>query len=641
VSARDVAAGTLIDDRYEVVSRIGAGGMAEVYCAMDRQLHRRVALKLLHRRFAEDPEFVERFRREASSAAGLQHPNVVGVYDRGEFDGTYYIAMEYLEGRNLKRLISEQAPLDPDRAIDLTLQILKAARFAHKRGVIHRDLKPHNVIVDGEDRLKVTDFGIARAGASDMTQTGSIMGTAQYLSPEQAQGHAVSAASDLYSVGIVLYEMLTGRVPFEGESAVTIALKQVSETPTPPRALNPAVSEPLEAVVMHALQKDPAARFADAESFIAALTSAREGIAAVPAGQATAAFVPPAVPDAEATAIAPPVPSIPPPPGATPRAWAYVEEPLPPPLEEERRRWPWVVLLGLLLVAGALAAYLLTRPDQVRVPNVVGQDTASATAILGNNNLRADVTTVQSSAPKGRVVREDPQPGTEVDESSTVGLVVSGGPGTATIPLVNGRDARSARRRIEKAGFRVRTGREFSAAIARGRAIRTFPLEGSTVEKGRVVTLFISRGREQVAVPSVVGRSREDAEDALGRANFQVSVTERESDKKVGTVLEQRPLPNAKADKGSSVRIVVAKPLEKATVPDLTGLAEDEAASALVDAGLKVRANREDVATPDEDGTVIDQDPPPGERVRKGATVTIVVGRFQATTGDEGTTTVP
>src|SRR5919109_2779412 len=219
----DTTIGALIDGRYRVLSRLGAGGMADVFLAEDQQLSRKVALKLLHRRFAEDPGFVERFRREAQAAAGLQHPNVVSVYDRGAYDGTYYIAMEYLPGRSLKQLIRQEAPLDPVRAIDITLDILKAARFAHRRGVIHRDLKPHNVIVDDSDNAKVTDFGIARAGASDMTETGSIMGTAQYLSPEQAQGHAVTPASDLYSVAVVLYELLTGRGPVGSGSAGTIA----------------------------------------------------------------------------------------------------------------------------------------------------------------------------------------------------------------------------------------------------------------------------------------------------------------------------------------------------------------------------------------------------------------------------------
>src|SRR5947209_14600572 len=193
----EVGSGTLIDGRYRILSRLGSGGMADVFCAEDQQLGRRVALKLLHRRFSEDPGFVERFRREAQSAAGLQHPNVVSVYDRGDYEGIYYIAMEYLPGRTLKQVVRQDAPLDPVRAIDITIQILKAARFAHRRGVIHRDLKPHNVIVDDSDHAKVTDFGIARAGASDMTETGSIMGTAQYLSPERAQGHAVSAPSSL------------------------------------------------------------------------------------------------------------------------------------------------------------------------------------------------------------------------------------------------------------------------------------------------------------------------------------------------------------------------------------------------------------------------------------------------------------
>src|SRR5436309_2825675 len=281
----EIASGTIIDGRYKVVSRLGAGGMADVFLAEDEQLGRKVALKLLYQRFAEDPGFVERFRREAQAAAGLQHPNVVSVYDRGAYDGTYYIAMEYLPGRSLKQLIRAEAPLDPIRAIDITLQILKAARFAHRRGVIHRDLKPHNVIVDDSDNAKVTDFGIARAGASDMTETGSIMGTAQYLSPEQAQGHAVSAGSDLYSIGAVLYEMRTGRVPFDAESAVTIALKHVSEAPTTPTTVNPAVPPELEHVVMWALNKNPGDRPHDADQFIAALETAKAAILSGQQGQ--------------------------------------------------------------------------------------------------------------------------------------------------------------------------------------------------------------------------------------------------------------------------------------------------------------------------------------------------------------------
>src|SRR5215210_1264871 len=233
----EIPENTVIDGRYRVLHKIGSGGMADVYCAEDTHLGRRIALKILHRRFAQDAEFVERFRREASSAAGLQHPNVVGVFDRGQHEGTYYIAMECLAGRTLKEICATEAPLPQERVIDLGIQILSAAGFAHRRGVIHRDLKPHNVIVDDDGGAKVTDFGIARAGASEMTETGSIMGTAQYLSPEQAQGQNVSAASDLYSVGVILYELLTGHVPFSGDSAVSIALKHVSEPVPPPSQL--------------------------------------------------------------------------------------------------------------------------------------------------------------------------------------------------------------------------------------------------------------------------------------------------------------------------------------------------------------------------------------------------------------------
>ncbi len=273
---------TMIDGRYRVVKRLGSGGMADVFRAHDTQLGREVAVKVLYSRFAEDAQFVERFKREASSAAGLSHPSIVGVFDRGEWDGTYYIAMELIEGRTLKDVIRERGPAPPEAATDIVTQILRALRFAHQRGVVHRDIKPQNVLVDAEGRVKVTDFGIARAGASDMTETGSIMGTAQYLSPEQAQGRPVDARSDLYSVGVVLYEMLTGRVPFDAESPVTVALKQVSEAPIPPRELEPSIPPALEAVVLRALEKEPARRFADADEFIRALEAARDPNAVVP-----------------------------------------------------------------------------------------------------------------------------------------------------------------------------------------------------------------------------------------------------------------------------------------------------------------------------------------------------------------------
>src|SRR3954466_14906842 len=284
----EVTDGTLVDGRYRIERRLGSGGMADVYCAYDHQLGRQIALKVLHRRLARDREFVERFRREASAAAGLLHPNVVGVYDRGEYDGTYYIAMEFLRGRTLKELIAQEAPLDQVRALDITVQILRAAGFGHRRGVIHRDFKPQNVIVDDEDRVKVTDCGIARAGASEITETGSIMGTAQYLSPEQAQGTSAEETSDLYSIGVMLYEMITGHLPFDGESAVAVALRHLTEPPPPVHLSRPDVHPALEAVINQALAKDPQQRFQDAESFIAALEHVRPMLQSIQPGQETA-----------------------------------------------------------------------------------------------------------------------------------------------------------------------------------------------------------------------------------------------------------------------------------------------------------------------------------------------------------------
>ncbi|HEX6664196.1 MAG TPA: protein kinase, partial [Gaiellaceae bacterium] len=282
MAVSDTLINTLFDGRYRIVRKLGTGGMANVYLAEDEVLGRRVAIKILDDRHAGDDQFVERFRREAKNAAGLSHPNIVSIYDRGEAEGTYYIAMEYLDGRSLKELIVARGPAPIHLAIDYARQILAAIRFAHRHGIVHRDIKPHNVLVDGEGRLKVTDFGIARAGASQMTEAGSIIGTAQYLSPEQARGGAVDRRSDLYSVGVVLYELLTGEVPFGGDTAVEIAMKHLSATPEPPSAKRPDVPHALDMVVLRALAKDPADRYASAEEMDADLDRVGRGLGVAP-----------------------------------------------------------------------------------------------------------------------------------------------------------------------------------------------------------------------------------------------------------------------------------------------------------------------------------------------------------------------
>src|SRR5829696_8983501 len=305
MAVQDTLIGTLFDGRYRVIRRLGSGGMANVYLAEDEELGRRVAIKVLDDKHANDEQFVERFRREAKNAASLSHPNIVSIYDRGEAQGTYYIAMEYIEGRTLKDLVVARGPLPVERAGSYARQILGAVRLAHRKGIVHRDIKPHNVLVDTDGRLKVTDFGIARAGASQMTEAGSIIGTAQYLSPEQARGAPVDQRSDLYSVGIVLNEMLTGSVPFTGDTPVEIAMKHISAVPQAPSAARPDVPEDLDLVVLRALAKDPRERFQTAEEMDSELGRVAAGLPVtdVTADAATAVLAGSGISDAAPTAV--------------------------------------------------------------------------------------------------------------------------------------------------------------------------------------------------------------------------------------------------------------------------------------------------------------------------------------------------
>jgi beta-lactam-binding protein with PASTA domain/predicted Ser/Thr protein kinase len=621
---------TIIDGRYRVLHRVGSGGMADVVCAEDLQLGRKVAIKLLHRRFAADEEFVERFRREASSAAGLQHPHVVAVYDRGAWDGTYYIAMEYLEGRTLKKLVQDEAPLDAPRAIDFTIQILRAARFAHKRGIIHRDLKPHNVIVDAEGRAKVTDFGIARAGASDMTQTGSIMGTAQYLSPEQAQGFAVSAPSDLYSVGIILYEMLTGRVPFEGDSAVAIALKQVGEAPVPPSAHNPAVPPALEAVVLRALEKDPGRRFADADEFIAALEHAGGGA------------VSPQLTGDRTQILQPTGPMVPiPPPGAyqeAPPVEYYGPTEPPPEHESGSGTRSWIAaLVGVLVIAALGAGLLLLGKDKVNVPNVVGNPQPEAELILKRKGLATDVTLKEHpTIAKGTVIGQDPGGGSRVPKDEVVTLVVSAGPGTARIPVLTGQARSAARKKLSALGFAVSEESSTSESVTDNRVIDTRPAAGQELEKGQTVTLLVSSGKERVAVPKVTGLTEDEARSTLEALGFLVSSTDTETtDQEAGTVLTQTPAANAKLAKGGKVALTVAKAPAKVDVPDVTGQGRLEATQALQNAGFTVQQTTQTTSDRTQDLHVISQDP--SGKAKKGSSVTITVGQYVAS----GSSTTP
>jgi eukaryotic-like serine/threonine-protein kinase len=635
----DLSTDELIDGRYKMISRLGSGGMADVFLAEDQQLGRKVALKLLYHRFAEDPDFVERFRREAQAAARLQHPNVVSVYDRGAYDDTYYIAMEYLPGRSLKQLIRQEAPLDPIRAIDITIQILKAARFAHRRGVIHRDLKPHNVIVDDADQAKVTDFGIARAGASDMTETGSIMGTAQYLSPEQAQGHAVSAASDLYSVGVVLYELLTARVPFDAEAAVTIAIKHVSEAPPAPSAINPKIPPELEQVVLWALNKNASDRPHDADQFITALEQVKAGIVSGARGQRTTSMAAVAIATAAADVL--PTPAAPSAVSDThpPAVGALDGDGDVPPTEEpatqpERRRprWPWVVALLLLLAGAGVAAYLLTRPVKDLVPTVVNEQVSVAQAQVQNAGFTPNLIYRADSHRSGTVIAQDPLGGTRADQAATVTLTVSQGPGNTTVPSVSFLSKHAARQAIGQAQLKIgRVQSENSDTIPTGDATRTDPGSGTSLPVGSSVTLFVSSGPAQVTVPDVTGQSQSTAAANLRTAGFSVSTsTQTSTTATPGSVISQSPPGGTSVAPGSNVNIVIAQPPPTAKVPAVTGQTAGAASSTLSAAGFSVSQKTQDVSDKTKDGIVIDQSPSANSTVDQGGEVTITVGQYKA-----------
>ncbi|HKO74420.1 MAG TPA: Stk1 family PASTA domain-containing Ser/Thr kinase, partial [Gaiellaceae bacterium] len=424
MSTSDTLINTLFDGRYRIVRKLGSGGMANVYLAEDEDLGRRVAIKILNERYANDDLFIERFRREAKSAAALSHPNIVSVYDRGEAEGTYYIAMEVIEGRSLKELIMTRGPLPIAGALAYTHEMLEALRFAHRHGIIHRDIKPHNILIG--ERLKVTDFGIARAGASQMTEAGSIMGTAQYLSPEQARGAPVTASSDLYSVGIVLYEMLTGKVPFTGDSAIEIAMKHLNDAPKPPSKIRPEIPEELDAVVLRALAKNPEDRYQTAEEFSEDLHRVEAGLPLAPEtseaataliagaalagdGGSTEVFAGTAV----TTPGGPPPPTTrrPPPPPYGPGGGYYDEPP------KKRRRWaPWLLVALLLAAAGFAGWYVfsqiqdqLAANEPVAVPNVVGLKEEQAVTLIQNAGLEPDVQhAANADVEKDRVFSQNP-----------------------------------------------------------------------------------------------------------------------------------------------------------------------------------------------------------------------------------------
>jgi len=627
----DTLINTLFDGRYRVVRKLGSGGMADVYLAEDEELGRRVAIKILNDRHANDEQFVERFRREAKNAAGLSHPNIVSIYDRGEAEGTYYIAMEYLDGRSLKELVVARGPLPVADAITFTRQVLGALRFAHRKGVVHRDIKPHNVMADADGRLKVTDFGIARAGASQMTEAGSIIGTAQYLSPEQARGAAVDQRSDLYSVGVVLYELLTGTVPFTGETPVEIAMRHLSDTPQPPSIKRPEIPPDLDMVVLRALAKNPDDRFQTAEEMDAELERVAQG-AGVTAETADAATAVLSGTDFAATAPTEIVPPRRPPAGARP-SYRYAEPPA-------RRRpiWPWLLALLLVVLAGLAGWFAygqiqdsLSGSGTVSVPNVVPLQEDLAIARLESKGLDFELhREPHETEREGNVFRQDPAAGVRLDKGSIVDIFVSTGPPMVTVPDVKGKSRDDAVGTLTEAGLKANVVEVFSSEEP-GTVIAQFPEPGARVLKGRTVRINVSRGVKPLTVPGVVGQLYDTAAGQLQGLGFAVARRDVESSQPKDVVIDQKPLGGESLSRGGTVTLYVSKGPKTSTVPDVTSQDEASATQTLERSGFTVDVQDQDVTDPSQDGIVLEQTPVGGTEAKPGSTVTIVVGRLLPT----------
>jgi beta-lactam-binding protein with PASTA domain/tRNA A-37 threonylcarbamoyl transferase component Bud32 len=594
--------GRILNSRYELEQLIGTGGMADVYRARDNLLGRTVAVKILHPQFAKDPVFIERFRHEAQAAANLNQPNIVNVFDWGIEDSTYYIVMEYVQGRDLKAIIVQGGPLLPERAVEIAMSICLALDAAHARGIVHRDIKPQNIIVTNDGRIKVMDFGIARtAGGSAMTQTGTIMGTAQYISPEQAQGRVADPRSDLYSLGVVLFEMLTGKVPFDGDNPVAIAYKHVREDPLAPSLINPDVSPELEAVVMKALSKNPENRYQTATEMRSDLERCLEG----------------------APVYATPV--LPPEDGQT-RAMSRAAPP-----RRSRTAWIWVLVIAIFLTGVAFLIFALVRNSGgVQVPDVVGMKQSDAQSLLTGKGFKMNVSKAvkDASKPKDTVISQDPKAGSSLQKGGTVNVEINQGPDLVGVPNVVGMTPDAATAALQAVGLTLGdTQHSNSATVARGKVSAQNPASGAQVPKGSAVTVTISDGPEAVQVPDVTTLTADAATSKLAESGFKASVqTVTSSTGTEGTVQSQSPVSGTSAPKGSTVTINVIKRPEQVAVPTVVGQTQDAATTTLTTQGFPSPNVLTQPTKPANVGKVISQNPAAGTLVDKGSVITITVG---------------
>ncbi|MGI8425262.1 MAG: Stk1 family PASTA domain-containing Ser/Thr kinase [Actinomycetota bacterium] len=604
--------GRVYGGRYQIEKSIASGGMAEVFEARDEQLQRTVALKLMHPEYARDKTFINRFRREAQAAASLNDPRVVAIYDWGSDNGAYYIVMEYVDGKTLREIIQDQGPLSPERSVEIAADICAGLEPAHNNGIVHRDIKSSNVAVANNGQTKIMDFGIARAASAmegqTMTQTGTVIGTANYFSPEQAQGMPVDQRSDLYSVGVILYEMLTKELPFKGDSAVAIAYKHVQEDATPPSQLNPDIPSGLDSVVMKALAKNPDNRYQTAAEM-------RMDLRRLLTGE-----------QVEATPI------------LSPDQTALMQSsdrttvlPAPAMTGTSGRRKAVAYFLSVVLIASVLAlagVFLFSLfgsgGTTVVVPDVAGKSLQDAQRLIQARGLESTVERQDFSetVQEGFVISQDPQEGVKAPKASRVALVTSKGPETVEVPSVVGKTRPEAERALAEAGLQIGNVTDRSDdKIEAGKVLSQDPAAGEKINRSVGVDLVISKGQALARVPDLIGLSSEDAGQRLTDAGLKTSVkTICDPAKEFGKVTAQDPAPRQEVPKATTVTITVNS---GGTIPSVVGQDEDDAVKTLRDQGFKVEVQKSPsiVST----GKVIAQDPASGQTGCDKDEVTITV----------------